>query len=396
MTTIQTPNPLPFLDLRAEYQSLKHEIDAAVMRTLDSGWYILGREVAAFEAEFATYLAGDQPAATDEGRGGQSQIQTPNAKLECVGVNSGTDALQLALWACQVGPGDEVITVAHTAVATAAAIRLTGATPIFVDVDPITFTMDPTALEAAITQHTKAVIPVHLYGHPADMTSILELAYARGLRVIEDCAQAHGARYHGQPVGALGDLACFSFYPTKNLGALGDGGAVVGRDPALVDRVRRLREYGWTPQARYISQEEGMNSRLDELQAAILRVKLRYLDQWNARRRSIAARYSSRLPVSITRPVERPHCTHVYHLYVARIADRDGFRQRMQAGGVGTAIHYPAPIHQQPAYAQFAAGCRLPHTERLADEIVSLPMHPHLSEAQIEQVVEAAQLASTR
>lgn len=386
MTTIQTTNPLPFLDLRAEYLALKHEIDAAVARTLDSGWYILGREVAALEAEFAAFLA-------DAPQSPQGASPIAQSKLECVGVNSGTDALQLALWACHVGPGDEVITVAHTAVATAAAIRLTGAAPVFVDVDPATFTMDPALLEAAITPRTKAIIPVHLYGHPAAMTPILAVARRHGLRVVEDCAQAHGAIYHGQRVGALGDLGCFSFYPTKNLGALGDGGAVVGRDSELIDRVRRLREYGWTSQARYISQEEGMNSRLDELQAAILRVKLRYLEAWNTRRRAIAAQYAVCLPEAISRPAEQPQCAHVYHLYVIRVADRDGFRQRVQAAGVGTAIHYPAPIHQQPPYRQFAAGSRLPHTERLTHEIVSLPMHPHLTEADIQRVTEAATVA---
>jgi dTDP-3-amino-3,4,6-trideoxy-alpha-D-glucose transaminase len=265
---------LPFNDLRAEYLAVKHEIDAAVARVLDSGWYILGKEVTKFEEEFAAYLSDDGGEPTRAFAGVQSKIQNPKPKIACVAVNSGTDALHLALRACDVGPGDEVITVSHTAVATAAAIRLTGATPVFVDIDPVTYTMAPAALTAAITERTKAIIPVHLYGHPAAMREILDIARQHGVRVIEDCAQAHGARYSGERVGTLGDLGCFSFYPTKNLGALGDGGAVVSRNPALIDRVRRLREYGWTPQARYISQEEGLNSRLDELQAAILRVKI--------------------------------------------------------------------------------------------------------------------------
>ncbi|HXF64523.1 MAG TPA: DegT/DnrJ/EryC1/StrS family aminotransferase, partial [Caldilineaceae bacterium] len=271
--------PIPFIDLRDHYLALRGEIDAAVARALNSGWYILGQEVAAFEAEFAAYLS-----------------QKGGTPLGCVGVNSGTDALHLALRACGVGSGDEVITVSHTAVATAAAVRLVGATPVFVDVDPVTYTLDPAALAAAITPRTKAVIPVHLYGHPADLEAILAVARPAGLRVIEDCAQAHGATYRGRAVGAWGDLGCFSFYPTKNLGALGDGGAVVSRDPALVEQVRLLREYGWTPQTRYVSQTQGMNSRLDEVQAAILRAKLPYLDKWNETRRALAARYADHLP----------------------------------------------------------------------------------------------------
>jgi dTDP-3-amino-3,4,6-trideoxy-alpha-D-glucose transaminase len=386
---MQPRNLLQLVDLHQDYLALKPELDAAVARTLDSGWYILGQEVAAFEGEFAAFLTRNDLVA------GQSKIQNPKSKIACVGVNSGTDALQLALWACDIGPGDEVITVAHTAVATAAAIRLTGATPIFVDVDPATYTMDAAQLEAAVTPHTRAIIPVHLYGHPADMRPILEIARRHGLRVIEDCAQAHGARYHGQRVGTLGDLGCFSFYPTKNLGALGDGGAVVGPPGELLHRVRRLREYGWTPQARYISQEEGMNSRLDEIQAAILRVKLKYLDPWNERRRKLAAHYATHLPVAIIRPVERPSCAHVYHLYVVRVPDRDRFRQRLLAAGVGTAIHYPAPVHQQPAYTQYGTRHPLPHTERIAHQIVSLPMHPHLSDHDVACVTDAVTAALT-
>jgi dTDP-3-amino-3,4,6-trideoxy-alpha-D-glucose transaminase len=386
---MQPRNLLQPVDLHQDYLALKPELDTAIARTLDSGWYILGQEVAAFEAEFAAFLTRNDLVA------GPSKIQIPNSKIACVGVNSGTDALQLALWACDIGPGDEVITVAHTAVATAAAIRLTGATPVFVDVDPATYTMDPALLEAAVTPHTRAIIPVHLYGHPADMRPLLEIAHRHGLRVIEDCAQAHGALYHGQRVGTLGDLGCFSFYPTKNLGALGDGGAVVGPPGELLHRVRRLREYGWTPQARYISQEEGMNSRLDEIQAAILRVKLEHLDQWNERRRKLAEHYATHLPAALIRPVEQPGCTHVYHLYVVRVPDRDRFRQRLRAAGINTAIHYPAPVHQQPAYTRFAPYAPLPHTERLAHEIVSLPMHPHLSDQDGMRVTDAVANALT-
>lgn len=368
---------IPLVDLLGQTQSVRAAVDAAITRTLDSGWYILGRETAAFEEEFAAYIAGHSRLA-------------PGAQIGCVGVNSGTDALHLALWACDIGPGDEVITVAHTAVATAAAIMLAGATPVFVDVDPATYTLDPAALAAAITPRTKAVIPVHLYGHPADMETILAVARPAGLRVIEDCAQAHGALVRGRHVGAWGDLGCFSFYPTKNLGALGDGGAVVSADPHLAARVRLLREYGWTPQARYVSQTPGMNSRLDEMQAAILRAKLPHLDAWNAARRALAAVYAAQLPPGAALPVERPGCRHVYHLYVVRVADRDGVRARLQAAGVGTGIHYPVPIHRQPAYAHLPqAQTRLPQTERLAGEIISLPMHPLLTAEQARTVAEA-------
>lgn len=369
---------VPLVDLAGQTAQVRREIDAAIRRTLDSGWYILGREVAAFEREFAGYVARH----CDDGK----------TSVHCVGVNSGTDALQLALWACEVGPGDEVITVSHTAVATAAAITLVGATPVFVDVDPLTYTMDPAALTRAITRRTKAIIPVHLYGHPAEMGMILEIAQRAGLRVIEDCAQAHGARYRGRHVGVWGDLGCFSFYPTKNLGALGDGGAVVSRDPTLAERVRLLREYGWTPQARYVSQTQGMNSRLDEMQAAILRVKLPYLDRWNDMRRRMALAYASYLPEGVRLPVERTDAHHVYHLYVvrtaARAAARDALRAKLQAAGIGTAIHYPVPIHQQPGYAAYATR-PLPYTEQVAAEILSLPMHPLLTEAQVQRVGQA-------
>ncbi len=342
---------------------------------LDSGWYILGRETAAFEEEFANYVTGDS---------GQT--------VGCVGVNSGTDALRLALWACDIGPGDEVITVAHTAVATVAAISMSGATPVFVDIDPVTYTLDPMALAAAITPQTRAIIPVHLYGHPADLEPVLAIARQHKLRVIEDCAQAHGTIYQGRHVGLWGDFGCFSFYPTKNLGALGDGGAVIGTDPALVTKVRLLREYGWTPQSRYVSQVPGMNSRLDEMQAAILRVKLCYLDAWNGVRRNMAALYAERLPAAVIQPVERAGSHHVYHLYVVRIPNRDGVRCQLASAGIASAIHYPVPIHQQPAYrsdAQYS----LPHTEQAAEEILSLPMHPFLTAQQVEQVAVAIQAA---
>ena len=362
--------PIPFNELRSGYLAQQPEIDDAVRRVLESGWYILGREVAAFEEEFAAWC----------GAAG------------CVGVNSGTDALYLALRACGIGPGDEVITVAHTAVATVAAIRMTGATPVLVDIDPARYTMAPAALAAAITPATRAVIPVHLYGHPADMDAILEIA--REQFVIEDCAQAHGARYNGRPVGSFGDLACYSFYPTKNLGALGDGGAVTGNNPALLDRVRLLREYGWTPQERYISQVEGVNSRLDEMQAAILRVRLRALEAGNDARRKLAAIYADMLPAEVQKPVEAPGCRHVYHLYVIQTARRDHLSARLAEQGIGSGIHYPVPVHLQPAYAD---GSLRKHdlrvTEQAAREVLSLPMYPALSEEQIDAVAAAVNAA---
>jgi dTDP-3-amino-3,4,6-trideoxy-alpha-D-glucose transaminase len=363
------------IDMGGQVAALRGEIDAALARTLDSGWYILGRETAACEEDFAAYVGGDR-----------------TQSVGCVGVNSGTDALRLALWACDIGPGDEVITVAHSAVATAAAISMSGATPVFVDIDPVTYTLDPAALAAAMTPQTRAMIPVHLYGHPADLAPLLEIARKHNVRVIEDCAQAHGTIYQGRHVGTWGDLGCFSFYPTKNLGALGDGGAVISTDPDLVAKVRLLREYGWTSQARYISQVPGMNSRLDEMQAAILRVKLQYLDAWNENRRRMAALYARRLPAGVVQPVERVGCRHVYHLYVVRVPNREVVRSQLASAGIATAIHYPVPIHQQPAYHSHAR-LSLPHTEQAAGEILSLPMHPLLTAQEVERVAVALQAA---
>lgn len=357
---------IPFNELRSGYLAHQTEIDAAVQRVLDSGWYILGRESAAFEEEFAAYC----------GAAG------------CVGVNSGTDALQLALRACGVGPGDEVITVAHTAVATVAAIRMTGAMPVLVDIDPQSYTMAPSALAKAITPATRAVIPVHLYGHPADMDAIRTIAHE--CFVVEDCAQAHGARYKGKPVGSFGDLACYSFYPTKNLGALGDGGAVTGNNADLLDKVRLLREYGWPPQERYVSYIEGVNSRLDELQAAILRVRLRHLDVDNAVRQQLATVYDALLPATLKKPVARPGCEHVYHLYVIQDARRDLLRAGLAERGIGAAIHYPVPVHLQPAYQAGQVRAQALHvTEQAAREVLSLPMHPMLGEKQVRAVTEA-------
>ncbi|MCB8967804.1 MAG: DegT/DnrJ/EryC1/StrS family aminotransferase [Ardenticatenaceae bacterium] len=358
---------IPFVDLKAEYEALRAELDTAVSQAIASGWYILGEEVSAFEAEFASYIGIEH----------------------AVGVASGTDAILLGLRALGVGPGDEVITVAHTAVATIAAIELAGATPVFVDIEPDTYTLDPALLAAAITPRSKAIIPVHLYGHPADLDPILALARQHKLYVLEDCAQAHGTRYHGKIVGSFGDAAAFSFYPTKNLGALGDGGAVVTRHDEVAERLLALRQYGW--KQRYISETTGYNSRLDELQAALLRVKLAYLDGMNAARRRLANQYAQALAaLPLTLPAERPFARHVYHLYVIQTEQRDALRTHLQAQGIGTAIHYPQPVHHQPAYDHLGYGANsLPITENCAARILSLPMYPTMPEAHVAQVANA-------
>ena len=355
----------------ANYLAHREEIDAAIRRVLDSGWYILGQEVTAFEREFAEFLGA----------------------AHAVGVANGTDALELALRALGIGAGDTVLTVAHTAVATVAAIERTGAEALLVDIAPDTFTLDPARLEAAIRasaeRRFKAVVVVHLYGYPADLPAILAIAKQHGLRVIEDCAQAHGAALDGRNVGTWGDLAAFSFYPTKNLSALGDGGAVVTSDAALAARVAELRQYGW--KARYISDTAGMNSRLDELQAAILRVKLPRLRADNQRRRDIAALYAKHIAnAAITLPPVRAGAEHVYHQFVVRTPRRDALMTALKSHGVPTAIHYPQPVHTQPAYrdriAHGAGG--LAESERACREVLSLPMHPQLSD---EAVIFAAQ-----
>ena len=352
-----------------QYQAYKMDIDAAIQRVLDGGWYILGEEVTAFEHDFAAYLG---------------------AKFG-VGVGSGTEALHIALRACGIGPGDEVITVAHTAVATVAAIELCGAGPVLVDIEPDYVTMDANRLEDAISAQTKAIIPVHLYGHPDDMESILDVAHRHNLRVIEDCAQAHGAVYRGQRVGTWGDLACFSFYPTKNLGALGDGGMVISSDGVLAERVRLLREYGWAE--RYVSHMVGWNTRLDALQAAILRVKLPHLDHDNAARARVAALYDEGLArTALTLPRCRPCATHVYHLYVVRSSRRAALQQFLKARGVGALVHYAVPVHLQPAYRGRLRGSEaLPETEQAAHEVLSLPLYPELGAAEVQTVIQAVQ-----
>lgn len=358
---------IPVANPLAQYLAHRAEVDEAIGRVLAGGRYILGPEVEAFEAEFAAYVGV---------RFG-------------VGVASGTDALVLALRAAGVGPGDEVVTVSHTAVATVAAIELAGARPVLVDIEPDYYTLDPARLERAIGPRTRAVVPVHLYGQPAELGPILEVARRYGLRVVEDCAQAHGAVYRGRRVGAWGDLGAFSFYPTKNLGGLGDGGMVVTDDPELAGRLRLLREYGWAE--RYVSSLPGFNSRLDELQAAVLRVKLRHLEADNRRRAEIAARYDAGLAGTAVRPPKvRPGATHVYHLYVVRSWRREELRAFLAMRGVGTAVHYPVPVHLQPAYrGRVRVAGSLAETERAAREVLSLPIYPELTDREVATVIES-------
>jgi dTDP-4-amino-4,6-dideoxygalactose transaminase len=351
---------------RAQYLAYKPEIDEAIQRVLDRGRYILGEEVSNFEVEFASYLG----------------------VKHAIGLGSGTEALHVALAACRIGPGDEVITVSHTAVATVAAIELAGATPVLVDIEPDFFTLDPRQLRAAITPRTRAVIPVHLYGQPANLEPIMEIASEHNLRVIEDCAQAHGATYYGKRVGSYGDLACFSFYPTKNLGALGDGGMVVTNDTGLAERARLLREYGWAE--RYVSHIAGWNSRLDEIQAALLRVKLRHLDEDNRKRARIADQYGEGLSdCMLVLPSVRDNATHAFHLYVVRSSRRDQLQTFLKDRGIGTLVHYPVPIHLQAAYDKRMASTLLQQTERAAREVLSLPIYPELSDSDVQQVIES-------
>ena len=357
---------LKAVDLQAQYRAIQSEIDEAVARVLSSGQYLLGAETRQFETEFSTFCGA----------------------AHAVAVGSGTDAIQLALRACEIGPGDEVITVAHTAVACIAAIELSGASPILVDIDPRTFTIDPQQIETVIGPRTRAILPVHLYGCPADLEPILEIAQRHNLRVIEDCSQAHGARYHGQPVGSLGHLATFSFYPTKNLGAMGDGGAVIANDASLNERLHKLRQYGW--RERNYSDIKGINSRMDEIQAAILRVKLSHLEEWTERRRTLASLYSTGLTrCGISLPVEPVESRHVYHQYVIRHAQRDDLRAHLAARGIQTQVHYPVPVHLQPAYRGLPLPPGgLPASECAAREVLSLPIRPEMSVADVERVCE--------
>jgi len=371
------PDPtvkVPYLDLKAQYRSIKPEIDAAIAHVLDTAQFVLGSEVAAFEKEFA---------------------QSCGA-AECIALNSGTSALHLALLAAGIGPGDEVITVPFTFIASVASICYAGARPVLVDIEPRTFNLDPAAIEAAITPRTRAILPVHLYGHPADMDPILEIARRRGLLVIEDAAQAHGAQYKGRPVGTIGDLACFSFYPTKNLGAYGEAGAVTTNNPDYARTVRMLRD--WGQDRKYHHLLRGYNYRMEGLQGAILRVKLRHLEAWTQARRKVAAQYDRELrDCGFELPVEMPWARHVYHVYTLRAHERDGLQSALLAEGTQTAIHYAIPAHLQPAYSDlgYTKGS-FPQAEAAAQQVLSLPIYPELSAEAVIQVADAMKTACAK
>jgi dTDP-4-amino-4,6-dideoxygalactose transaminase len=347
---------IPLVDLKAQYAGIKPEVDAAIQRVLDNTSFILGKEVREFEESFARYVG---------------------AK-DAVGVASGTAALHLALLACGVGPGSEVITTAHTFIATAEAISYTGAKPVFVDIDPRTYNLDPERVRSAITPRTRAIVPVHLYGQPAEMAALTEIARRHGLSLIEDAAQAHGAEYGGQRCGSMGDLACFSFYPGKNLGAYGDGGAVTGDDTALLDRVRKLRDHG--RRSKYEHDEVGFGERLDALQAAILGAKLPHLEAWTEARRAHAGQYDKLLAdCDVATPYASPNVRHVYHIYAVRSPRRDALLKHLNEAGIGAA-----------SYVKLGYGeVSLPVTEEVAGEILSLPMYPELAEEQVAHVVQA-------
>ncbi|MHB2020515.1 MAG: DegT/DnrJ/EryC1/StrS family aminotransferase [Candidatus Xenobia bacterium] len=361
--------PIPLLDLKQQHAALRPQMDAAMARVVDQCQFVLGPEVKALESELASYL------------------QAAHA----IGVASGTDALILALKALDIGPGDEVITTPFTFFATAETIALVGATPVFADIDPVTFNLDPKAVEAKITPRTRAIIPVHLFGLPADMDAFLELGRRHNVRIIEDAAQAAGARYKGRPVGALGDVGCFSFYPTKNLGGVGDGGLMAIQDATLAARVRQFANHGQPPGQKYFYDGLGTNSRLDSLQAAVLRVKLPHLDAWNARRRAIAAQYRRLLSgCDVVCPPEPADRDAVHHLYTVRHPERDRLMEHLRACGIGCMVYYPLSLHLQPAFAHL--GYRrgdLPHSEAAQDQVLSLPMYAELTDAEVERVCAA-------
>jgi len=362
---------IPFLDLKAGYLELQPEIDAAIKRVLNSGWYILGSEVEAFEAEFANYCEANY----------------------CVGVANGLDALHLSLLALGVKPGDEVIVPSNTYIATWLAVSQCGAIPVPVEPDPLTYNVDPTRIEAAITDRTKVILPVHLYGQPADMDPILAIAKKHDLRVLEDGAQAHGARYKDKRIGAHGDIVAWSFYPGKNLGAYGDGGAITTNDAELADRINVLRNYG--SRVKYVNDVLGFNSRLDPLQAAALRVKLKVLDEWNARRSNIAECYSDELKnIGLLLPLIPEWAKPVWHLYVVQHPQRDNLQKQLGEADIGTLIHYPIPPHLQAAYAKLGFGKGdLPIAERIHQNVLSLPIGPHLTNNHLKSAIEATKVA---
>jgi dTDP-4-amino-4,6-dideoxygalactose transaminase len=367
ITAHRSQRRVPFVDLAAQYASIADEVRAAIDGVLEQTDFILGRDVRAFEEEFAAYCGA----------------------ARAVGVDSGTSAIELALRACGIGPGDEVLIPANTFIATALAVSYTGARPVLVDVAPDSCTLGPGQIRRAISTRTKAIVPVHLYGHPADMDPILDLAHDFGLLVVEDACQAHGACYKGRRVGALGDAAAFSFYPGKNLGAYGDGGMVVTNDPRIADAVELLRNYG--QKEKYVHLSQGFNRRLDSVQAAILRVKLRYLDAWNAARAAHARTYRELLAgIAVVQPTEAEWASAVWHLFVIRTPRRDELRQHLCKQGIDTGIHYPVPIHLQPAYRDLGhQRGAFPMTECLSQQILSLPMYAELTNEDIEQVVTA-------
>jgi dTDP-4-amino-4,6-dideoxygalactose transaminase len=356
---------IPFLDLRPAYFELKPEIDAAIARVLESGWYILSPEVEGFEAEWAAYCGADH----------------------AVGVGNGLDALSLAMRALDIGPGDEVIVPSNTYIASWLAVTAVGARPVPVEPNTSTYNIDPGLIPAAITSRTKALLPVHLYGQPADLDPILAIARTHKIAVIEDAAQAHGARYKGRRIGSHGDVVCWSFYPGKNLGAIGDAGAITTNRADLADRIRVLRNYG--SRVKYVNEIQGVNSRLDPIQAAVLRVKLRALDEWNARRCRIAALYGEGL---LSQNLVLPHVPHwakpVWHLYAIRCRMRNALQDSLEQKNIGTLIHYPIPPHKQHAYPTYD-GAKLPLATTLASDMLSIPIYPHLEEAKVHSVIEA-------
>ena len=359
---------IPFLNLKVPYIELKEELDVAYHRVMESGWYVLGKEVDAFESEFASYCG----------------------VKHCFGVGNGLEALHLILRAYGIGEGQEVIVPSNTYIATWLAVSYAGATPVPVEPDDKTYNINPEQIEKAITKRTKAIIPVHLYGQPSDMDVIMDIAAKHSLKVIEDAAQAHGARYKGRMTGSLGDAAGFSFYPGKNLGAFGDGGAVTTNDDDLADKVKIIRNYG--SRVKYYNEEKGFNSRLDELQAAFLRVKLAQLDVWNERRKNLAQRYLETLKgcLQLVLPHVSEWADPVWHLFVIRHTQRDALQQALMKAGISTMIHYPIPPHMQPAYADFKyAEGDFPISERLAKEMLSLPIGPHLAEPEVSRVINA-------
>lgn len=356
---------IPLVDLKRENQEVGEEIRAAFRQVQERGWFVLGHELKNFEEDYARYIG----------------------VSHCLGVNSGSDALILALKAIGINPGDEIILPSHTFIATADAVVRNGAKPVFADIDPQTYCLDPDAVAGMVTARTRAIIPVHLYGHPADMTPLQELAEKHALPIIEDACQAHGSEYLSKKTGSMGFIGCFSFYPGKNLGAYGDAGCIVTNDKETVEKIRMLRNYG--QKEKYFHACIGMNSRMDEIQAAVLRVKLSYLDRWNERRRHIAALYNELLEgYDLIRPVERPYARHVFHQYVIRVKNRDNLFRSLWEHGIEAGIHYPVPVHQQPSYRGKWVISRLSVTEMISKEILSLPLHPWMDDGSLLYITE--------